>query len=84
MARDGRDGLLVNGPAGNRVVLSLESEILACGTKDLLADPLGSLVKKISAGAAFGSLIEFYPDGMLANGTPTTPYIAAVRRRSER
>lgn len=55
----------------------MDSEIVACGTKDLLTDPLGSLVKEISSGASMGSLIEMYPYGSLVGGTgsPTIPFV---------
>lgn len=43
MVWDGSDYLLLSEPTGNRVVLTLDSEIVACATKDLLTDPLGSL-----------------------------------------
>jgi hypothetical protein len=58
-------------------VLTLDGEIVSCGTKDLLTDPLGSLVKEISSGASLGSLIEMYPYGTLVSGTgtPTIPYV---------
>jgi YD repeat-containing protein len=67
MVWDGSDYLLLNEPTGNRVVLTLDSEIVSCGTKDLLTDPLGSLVKEISAGASLGSLVELYPYGTRAS-----------------
>ena len=74
---DGSDYLLLSEPGANRVVLTLDSEIVACGSKDLLTDPLGSLVKEISAGASLGTLVEMYPYGSLVKGTgtPTTPYV---------
>ena len=79
MVWDGSDYLYLKKPGLNQsqVVLTLDSEIVACGTKDLLTDPLGSLVKEISAGASLGNLIEMYPYGSLVNGTgtPTTPYV---------
>jgi YD repeat-containing protein len=78
---DGSDYLLLNEPAANRVVLTLDSEIVACGAKDLLTDPLGSLVKEISAGASLGSLVELYPYGTMVPTSPKTStpfvYIAA-------
>ena len=67
MVWDGSDYLLLNEPTQNRVVLTLDSEIVSCGSKDLLTDPLGSLVKEISAGASLGSLIELYPYGTRAS-----------------
>jgi|GEM_PF-1861676 len=77
MVWDGIDYLLLNEPTQNRVVLTLEGEIVACGSKDLLTDPLGSLVKEISAGASLGSLIEMYPYGTLVGtrGKPSTPFV---------
>ncbi|BBO22426.1 MAG: hypothetical protein AMXMBFR19_22140 [Chthonomonadaceae bacterium] len=77
MVWDGSDYLLLHGPTQNRVVLTLEGEIVSCGSKDLLTDPLGSLVKEISAGASLGSLIEMYPYGTLigTRGKPSTPFV---------
>jgi len=74
---DGSDYLLLNEPTGNRVVLTLESEIVACGTRDLLTDPLGSLVREIASGASLGSLVEMYPYGTLVKdtGAVTTPFV---------
>ena len=74
---DGSDYLLLNEPTGNRVVLTLESEIVACGTRDLLTDPLGSLVREIASGASLGSLVEMYPYGTLVKdtGAATTPFV---------
>jgi len=74
---DGSDYLLLNEPLGNRVVLTLEGEIVSCGTRDLLTDPLGSLVREISAGASLGTLVEMYPYGtrVSGTGTPTTPFV---------
>ncbi|RIJ98687.1 MAG: hypothetical protein DCC46_10495 [Armatimonadetes bacterium] len=67
MVWDGSDYLLLSEPTGNRVVLTLDSEIVSCGSKDLLTDPLGSLVKEISTGASLGSLVELYPYGTRAS-----------------
>lgn len=67
MVWDESDYLLLNEPAQNRVMLTLDSEIVSCGSKDLLNDPLGSLVKEISAGASLGSLIKLYPYGTRAS-----------------
>jgi len=67
MVWDGSDYLLLNEPTQNRVVLTLDSEIVSCGSKDLLTDPLGSLVKEISTGASLGSLVELYPYGTRAS-----------------
>jgi len=74
---DGSDYLLLNEPTGNRVVLTLESEVVACGTKDLLTDPLGSLVREIASGASLGSLVEMYPYETLVKdtGAATTPFV---------
>ena len=74
---DGSDYLLLNEPTGNRLVLTLESEIVACGTKDLLTDPLGSLVREIASGASLGSLVEMVPYGTLVKDTEaaTTPFV---------
>ncbi|BBO22425.1 MAG: hypothetical protein AMXMBFR19_22150 [Chthonomonadaceae bacterium] len=65
MVWDGSDYLLLNEPTQNRVVLTLEGEIVSCGSKDLLTDPLGSLVKEISAGASLGGLVQLTPYGTL-------------------
>ncbi|WKZ81205.1 MAG: hypothetical protein QY327_04710 [Fimbriimonadaceae bacterium] len=77
MVWDGIDYLFLNEPTQNRVVLTLEGEIVSCGSKDLLTDPLGSLVKEISSGASLGSLIEMYPYGTLVGtrGKPSTPFL---------
>lgn len=76
---DGSDYLYLAKPGGNRnqTILTLESEIVHAGGKDLLTDPLGSLVKEVSSGASLGSLIEMYPYGSLVAGTgsATTPYV---------
>lgn len=45
---------------------------MACGSKDLLTDPLGSLVKEIGAGASLGSLFQFYPYGTKSIPSPLT------------
>ena len=63
MVWDGSDYLLLKGPSSDQIVLSLESEIVHCGGKDLLTDPLGTLVKEISTGASLSSLFQFYPYG---------------------
>ena len=57
--------------------MTLESEIVACGTKDWLTDPLGSLVREIASGASLGSLVEMYPYGTLVKdtGAATTPFV---------
>lgn len=76
---DGSDYLCLKRPgiSPSQMVLTLDSEIVHAGGKDLLTDPLGSLVKEISAGASLGSLIEMYPYGSLVAGTgsATTPYV---------
>ncbi|GIK32358.1 MAG: hypothetical protein HND43_07235 [Armatimonadetes bacterium] len=74
---DGSDYLLLNEPTQNRVVLTLDGEIVSCGSKDLLTDPLGSLVKEVSAGASLGSLVELYPYGTLAppSANPSIPFV---------
>ena len=77
MVWEGSDYLQIVGPSTAQTVLTVESEILASGSKDLLTDPLGSLVKEVSSGASLGSLIENYPYGKAVSGTgtPTTPWV---------
>jgi RHS repeat-associated protein len=78
MVWDGSDYLYLKKPGNqSQVVLTLDSEIVACGTKDLLTDPLGSLVREISAGASLSSLVELYPYGQRVRGTgaTTTPFV---------
>ncbi|MCZ7580245.1 MAG: hypothetical protein M5U21_05430 [Fimbriimonadaceae bacterium] len=77
MVWDGSDYLLLSEPTGNRVVLTLDSEIVSCGSKDLLTDPLGSLVKEISTGASLGGLVQLTPYGTLlpTSEEPSTPFI---------
>jgi len=77
MVWDGSDYLLLNEPTQNRVVLTLEGEIVSCGSKDLLTDPLGSLVKEISAGASLGGLVQLTPYGTLlpTSEEPSIPFI---------
>jgi YD repeat-containing protein len=70
MVWDGSDYLLLHGPSSDQVVLTLESEIVNCGGKDLLTDPLGSLVREISAGASLSSLFQFYPYGAPVGASP--------------
>jgi len=72
MVWDGSDYLLLRGPSSDQVVLTLEGEVVACGSKDLLTDPLGSLVKEIGAGASLGSLFQFYPYGSKSAPSPLT------------
>ena len=81
MVWEGSDYLQVVGPSTTQTVLTVESEILASGSKDLLTDPLGSLVKEVSSGASLGSLIENYPYGKAVSGTgtPTTPWVYIAR-----
>ncbi len=83
MVWDGSDYLFLDGPSSDQLVLTLDGEIVACGSKDLLTDPLGTLLREISAGASLSSLFSMYPYGspvLPAFSTPTIPfrYIAAV------
>ncbi|KAA0239717.1 MAG: RHS repeat protein [Armatimonadetes bacterium] len=77
MVWDGSDYLLLNEPTQNRVVLTLDGEIVSCGSKDLLTDPLGTLVKEISAGASLGGLVQLTPYGTLlpTSEEPSIPFI---------
>ncbi|RIJ98683.1 MAG: hypothetical protein DCC46_10475, partial [Armatimonadetes bacterium] len=77
MVWDGSDYLLLNGPNSDAVVLTLGGEIVHCGGKDLLTDPLGSLVKEISAGASLGGLMQLTPYGTLlpTSEEPSIPFI---------
>jgi len=62
---------------GNRTSLAAVSNFVPCGTRDLLTDPLGSLVREIASGASLGSLVEMYPYGTVVKdtGTATTPFV---------
>jgi len=62
---------------GNRTSLAAVSNFVLCGTKDLLTDPLGSLVREIASGASLGSLVEMYPYGTLVKntGAATTSFV---------
>lgn len=82
MVWDGSDYLFLDGPSSDQLVLTLGGEIVACGSKDLLTDPLGSLVREISSGASLSSAFGFYPYGspvLPMFSPPTIPfrYIAA-------
>ncbi len=82
MVWDGSDYLFLDGPSADSLVLTLDGEIVACGSKDLLTDPLGTLLREISASASLSSLFSMYPYGspvLPAFSTPTIPfrYIAA-------
>lgn len=79
MVWDGSDYLFLDGPSSDQLVLTLGGEIVASGSKDLLTDPLGSLVREISTGASLSSAFSFAPYGTPLSGTPTIPfrYIAA-------
>lgn len=82
MVWDGSDYLFLDGPFTDSLVLTLDGEIVACGARDLLTDPLGTLVREISAGASLSGAFGFYPYGspvLPAITVPTIPfrYIAA-------
>lgn len=63
---DGSDYLLLRGPSSDQVVLTLEGEIVACGSYDLLPDSLGSVIGYTQAGSNPVSLYGYWPYGRVA------------------
>jgi YD repeat-containing protein len=80
---DGSDYLYLQRPGLNQsqVVLTVDGEILSVAGKDLLTDPLGSVVREISAGASLSGPFDFYPYGspvgVVATSTNPFRFIAA-------
>lgn len=77
MVWDGSDYLFLDGPSSDSLVMTLDGEIVACGSKDLLTDPLGTLVAEIAAGASLSGAFNMYPYGspvVPAFSTPTIPF----------